>query len=122
MREIIYYKNYFKEFFDQQNEKVKEKIDQVLFLITIAERIPVKFFSHMTGTKGLYEIRIEHASNIYRIFCCFDEGKVVVIFNGFQKKSQKTPQKETGKALKIKDEYFFEKSKRKEDGNKKTKK
>lgn len=122
MRQIIYYKNYFHEFFDKQTEKVSEKIDQVLFLITIAERIPAKFFSHMTGTNALYEIRIEYASNIFRLFCCFDEGNVVVIFNGFQKKSQKTPQKEIDKALKIKDEYFFEKLKRKEDGNKKTKK
>lgn len=93
MRKIIYYKNYFLEFFDLQNEKVKDKIDQVLFLITVAERIPVKFFRHITGTNGLYEIRIEYASNIYRLFCCFDEGKIVVILNGFQKKSQKTPLK-----------------------------
>ena len=112
MRQIIYYKHYFQEFFDLQNDKVKDKIDQVLFLITIAERIPKKFFKHITGTNGLYEIRIEYASNIFRLFCCFDEGKVVVIFNGFQKKSQKTPPKEIEKALKIKEEYFFQKLQR----------
>jgi len=60
----------------------------------------------MTGTDGLFEIRIEYQSNIYRIFCCFDKGNLVVLFNGFQKKSQKTPRKEIDKALKIKDEYF----------------
>lgn len=63
----------------------------------------------MTGTDGLYEVRVEVGSNIYRIFCCFDEGKIVVLFNGFQKKTQKTPQKEIDKALQIKDEYFNEK-------------
>jgi phage-related protein len=57
----------------------------------------------------LYEIRVEFESNIYRIFCCFDKGKIVVIFNGFQKKSQKTPKTEIDKALKIKEEYFNQK-------------
>ena len=108
IRKLIYFKNYFNDFFNEQTEKVKEKIDYVLFLITVADRIPKKFFEHLTGTDGLYEIRIEFQSNIYRVFCCFDEGKVVVLFNGFQKKSQKTPQSEIEKALKIKDEYFEE--------------
>jgi len=75
-------------------------------MIRIADRIPSKFFQHMKGTTGLYEIRIEYQSNIYRIFCCFDEGNLVVLFNGFQKKSQKTPRKEIEKALRIKNEYF----------------
>jgi len=113
-RKLIFYKNYFDEFFNSQTRKVQEKIDYVLFLITIADRIPKKFFEHLTGTDGLYEIRIEFESNIYRIFCCFDEGKLVVLFNGFQKKSQKTPQKEIDKALKIKQEYFNDKNKKSE--------
>jgi len=111
-RKLIFYKNYFDEFFNSQTRKVQEKIDYVLFLITIADRIPKKFFEHLTGTDGLYEIRIEFESNIYRILCCFDEGKLVVLFNGFQKKSQKTPQKEIDKALKIKQEYFNDKIKK----------
>lgn len=88
------------------NGKLKDKIDQVLFMIRIAERIPAKFFKHLSGTDGLFEIRIEFQSNIYRIFCCFDEGDLVVLFNGFQKKSQKTPKQEIDKALKLKEEYF----------------
>jgi len=76
----------------------------------------------MTGTDGLYEIRIEYGTNIYRIFCCFDEGNIVVLFNGFQKKSQKTPQAEIDKALKIKKEYFDEKLKIKAHENHKKKK
>jgi len=75
-------------------------------MIRIAERIPAKFFKHLSGTDGLFEIRIEFQSNIYRIFCCFDEGDLVVLFNGFQKKSQKTPKQEIDKALKLKEEYF----------------
>lgn len=105
-REIIYFKNYFSEFFNAQIEKVKDKIDYVLFLVTVADRIPKKFFDNMKGYDGLWEIRIEFESNIYRIFCCFDEGNLVVLFNGFQKKSQKTPKNEIEKAMKIKSEYF----------------
>lgn len=119
VRQIIYFKDYFLNFFDKQSEKVKEKIDYVLFLITVANRIPKKFFDHLTGTDGLYEVRVEFEGNIYRVFCCFDEGKVVVLFNGFQKKTQKTPQAEIDKALKIKEEYFIEKMKTKKNENKK---
>jgi len=60
----------------------------------------------MENTDGLYEIRVEYGSNIYRIFCCFDEGRIVVLFNAFQKKTHKTPQKEIEKALRLKREYF----------------
>ena len=105
-RELIYFKEYFNEFFNTQIEKVKEKIDSVLFLVTVADRIPKKFFDKMTGYDGLWEIRIEFESNIYRIFCCFDEGNLVILFNGFQKKSQKTPINEIEKAMRIKNEYF----------------
>jgi putative component of toxin-antitoxin plasmid stabilization module len=115
-RKLIFFRNYFKEFFEPLKEKVKDKIDHVLFLVVSAERIPKKFFEYLNGTDGLFEIKIEFESNIYRIFCCFDEGNLVVLFNGFQKKSQKTPRKEIEKALKIKDEYFN--SKRKKDENK----
>ncbi len=113
-RKLIFFKNYFNDFFNSLSSKVKEKVDYVLFLATVANRIPAKFFEHVTGTDGLFEIRIEFESNIYRIFCCFDEGNLVVLFNGFQKKSQKTPRSEIEKAIKIKEEYF----KLKRDGKK----
>jgi phage-related protein len=109
VRKIIYYQNHFQEFFDKQTEKVKTKIDEVLFLITIVERVPKKFLQHMEGTDGLYEVRIELGSNIFRVFCCFDEGKLVVLFNGFQKKTQKTPKSEIERAKKLKAEYFAQK-------------
>lgn len=66
VRHLVYYKNYFNDFFDQRTEKVKQKIDYVLFVISTAERIPQKFFQHMEGTNGLYEIRVEFQGNIYR--------------------------------------------------------
>lgn len=119
VRQIIYFKHYFSDFFEEQTEKVKEKIDYVLFVVTVAERIPKKFFKYMTGTDGLYEVRVEFQGNIYRIFSCFDEGNLIVLFSGFKKKTQKTPQSELDKALKIKEEYFKEKLKNKKDENKK---
>ena len=118
IREIVFYKDYFDDFFETLNDKVKDKIDEVLFMITILERVPAKFFKSIEGIKGLFEIRIEYESNIYRIFCCFDKGNLVVLFNGFQKKTQKTPTKEINKAEKIMEAYFNE-QKDKENGNRK---
>ena len=114
-RNLVFFKNYFKEFFEAQRENVKEKMDYVLFLITTVERIPRKFFSDIKGHVGLFEIKIEFESNIYRIFCCFDEGNLIVLFNGFQKK---TPKQEIEKAIRIMKEYFHLKEKNNE-GNKK---
>lgn len=112
VRKIVFHKNYFIEFYQEQDEKVKLKIQYVLELIKQVDRVPEKFLKHLTGTNGLYEIRIENKSNIYRIFCCFDNGKLVVLFNGFQKKTQKTPKNEIEKAIKIMNDYFEEKKKR----------
>lgn len=109
VRHIIFYKTHFEDFFNQQSEKVKNKIDEVLFTISIIDRVPKKFLQHLEGTDGLYEVRIELGSNIFRIFCCFDEGRLIVLFNGFQKKSQKTPKSEIEKAERLKNEYFIEK-------------
>lgn len=108
-RRLVFFKNHYHGFYYSQKQRVKDKINNILFLIVYADRIPSKFFKHINGTDGLYEIRIEFESNIYRIFCCFDEGNLVVLFNGFIKKSRKTPRGEITRALKLKDEYFNEK-------------
>jgi phage-related protein len=109
VRQIVFYKNYFADFFEQQNEKVQLKIDFVLDMIANLERVPEKFLKHLEGTEGLYEIRVEQGSNIFRIFCCFDKGKLVVLFNAFQKKTDKTPRKEIEKAELLRRTYFSEK-------------
>ncbi|QBO59094.1 type II toxin-antitoxin system RelE/ParE family toxin [Chryseobacterium salivictor] len=108
-RRIEFYQNHFLDFYKVQDEKVKSKIKNVLELIKQVERVPEKFLKHLSGTDGLYEIRIEYQSNIYRIFCCFDKGNLVILFNAFQKKSQKTPQQELDKAVRLKNEYFEKK-------------
>jgi phage-related protein len=109
IRTIIFYKNYFREFFEKQHDKVKNKIIWTFDLIEELQRIPETYLKHLEGTDGLYEIRIQVASDVFRIFCFFDDGKLVVLANGFQKKTQKTPKKEIDKALKIKAEYENEK-------------
>ncbi len=111
IRKIFFHENHFISFYQTQDEKVKTKILYVLELIKQVDRVPEKFLKHLTGTDGLYEIRIEHKSNIYRLFCCFDEGKLVVLFNGFQKKTQKTPKGELDKALRLMQDYFEQKNK-----------
>ena len=108
-REIRFYENYFIEFYLSLDLSVQEKIEYVFKVIRTVDMIPQKFLKHIEGTDGLYEIRVKVGSDIYRVFCCFDAGRIVVLFNGFQKKIQKTPKKEIDKALKIKQDYFDKK-------------
>lgn len=75
------------------------------------EKIPSTYFKSIEGVMGLYEIRIEESGNIYRIFCCMDDGNLVILFNAFQKKTQKTPQNEIEKAKRIMKEYYEQKHK-----------
>jgi len=105
-RKIIFHGSHFVDFYLEQTSKVQEKIEFVFHIIKRVERVSKKFLSPMENTDGLFEIRVEYGSDIYRIFCCFDEGRLVVLFNAFQKKTQKTPQKEIEKALRLKREYF----------------
>jgi len=105
-RKITFHGEHFIDFYKKLDANVKSKIQYVFELIKQVERVPLKFLSPMTGYEGLFEIRVEYQSNIYRIFCCFDEGRLVVLFNGFQKKTQKTPKKEIEKAMRLKNEYF----------------
>lgn len=112
VREIVYYKQYYLDFYKEQNENVRLKLNWTLDLIASLERVPSKFLKHLEGTDGIYEIRVEIGSNIFRVFCFFDQGKLVVLINGFHKKTQKTPKHEISLASKIKKEYFDEKGKR----------
>ena len=105
-RTIITYRNYFEEFLTRQRQKVKEKIIWTFLLIEEIQHIPETYLKHIEGTDGLYEIRIQFGSDIFRIFCFFDEGKLIVLANGFQKKTKKTPRQEIVKALKIMEEYY----------------
>jgi len=106
---IKFFRNYFIDFYIDLDTSVQEKIEYVFKLIRTVDRIPEKFLKHIEGTDGLYEIRIKTGSDIYRILCCFDSGRIVILFNGFQKKSEKTSRKEIDKGLRLKDDYFKQK-------------
>lgn len=105
-REIKFYKHYFNEFYVAQTEKVRKKIVQTLVWLQTLDRLPVTILKSIEGKKGLFEIRVEFGGDIFRVFCCFDEGSLVILFNGFQKKTQKTPSGEIEKAERLMKEYF----------------
>ena len=107
MRKIITYGGYFQQFIESLNPTELKKVDYVISLMEQVDRMPKKFVKYIK--EGLYELRVDTGNCIYRIFFIFDEGNIVVLFNGFQKKTQKTPKKEITKALKIKEAYYADK-------------
>jgi len=109
IRSVEYYKNYALDFINSQKPKVTAKINWTIGLIERVPRVPENYLKRLDGTDGLYEIRIQYGNNIFRIFCVFDDGKVIILLNGFQKKTKKTPAREIERALKIKKEYEQEK-------------
>ena len=103
-RRIITFGRYFGEFMEGLTAKERDKVDYGLVLLKTQDWLPTKFVKHIRD--GLYELRTEYNGNIYRVFFIFDEGNIVVLFNGFQKKTQKTPSSEITKALMIKGRYY----------------
>ena len=106
-RKIKSYGGYFESFMETLNEKEQEKVQYGLLLLKTQGRLPKKFVRLVRD--AVYELRTEYVGNIYRVFFIFDEGNIVVLFNGFQKKTQKTPQGEIEKAIKIKEAYYADK-------------
>jgi phage-related protein len=80
-----------------------------LGLISTIDRVPEKYFKHMEDSDGIFEVRVEVGSDIYRVFSFFDKGQLIILVNGFQKKTQKTPKKEIELAERLKKQYFDEK-------------
>jgi phage-related protein len=111
IRKIIYYKNYYRDFFNSLNSDVKRKFNWTLQLIATIDRIPEKYLKHITDSSGIYEIRVEVGSDTYRVFCFFDKGYLVILINGFKKKTEKTDKSEIRIAEKLKKQYFDEKNK-----------
>lgn len=106
IRQLVVFEDHFKEFRKTLDKETLKKLYQVLTLIMKVEIVPIRFLKAIRGRKGLYEIRSEYEGNIYRVFCCFDEGNLVILFNGFQKKTQKTPVEQLDKAEALMKKYF----------------
>jgi phage-related protein len=111
-REIFYYKDYYLDFFKILKPDVQKKINWTLQLIATIDRVPKKYFDHITNSTGIFEIRVEVGTDIYRVFSFFDKGNLIILINGFQKKTQKTPKSEIELAEKLKKQYFDEKAKK----------
>ena len=106
-RRILTYGGYFERFIESLSYKEKQKVKYGLLLLNTLDKIPTKFVKYIRG--GIYELRTEYNGNIFRVFFIFDEGNIVVLFNGFQKKTQKTPEKEIELAIRIKERYYEDK-------------
>ena len=104
-RKVIFYKSYFDDFLVAQSIKVQKKIIWTIELIEDLEMVPEIYLKHLENTKGLYEIRIQLGSNTWRVFCFFDKKRIVILLNGFCKKTNKTPRNQINKALSLMNEY-----------------
>ena len=110
IRNVFYYRRHYLDFFATLKPAVQKKFNWTLKLLSSVDRVPEKYFKHLTGSSGLYEIRVEVGSDIYRVFSFFDKGQLIILVNGFQKKTPKTPKNELELAEKIKQQYFDEKA------------
>lgn len=111
VREVVEFESHFSDFLKKQPQKVQNKIYKIIEAIETLERVPANYLKALTGTNGLYEARIQLGSDIWRVFCFFDKGKLVVLLNGFTKKTQRTPKNEIEKALQLMQKYYTTKRK-----------
>ena len=109
VRNATLYKHYFNDFYKKLDRKSKAKVDWTIKLVEHQQHVPIDYFKKLTDTDGIWEIRVKQGSNIFRILCFFDTGSLIILENGFQKKTQKTPKSEIEKAERIKKDYFNEK-------------
>lgn len=109
IREVIAYKDYFDSFLEGLDKKAQDKIFKIIEAIETLQVIPSNYLRSIQGVPGLFEARVQLGNNIWRVFCFFDGGSLVILLNGFQKKSQKTPRSEIEKASRLMNEYYSEK-------------
>ncbi len=115
MRKIEFYRTEsdsspVEEFLDSLTDKQTAKIAWVLRIVRDYERVSKEYFKKLVGTDDIWEIRIKFGKDIFRILCFFEKGKIIVLTNGFVKKSQKTPSSEIKLAEKRKKEYIARKN------------
>ncbi|MBU3713518.1 MAG: type II toxin-antitoxin system RelE/ParE family toxin [Ferruginibacter sp.] len=109
IREVVAYKHYFEELLNKQPVKIQDKIFKIIEAIETLERIPANYLKLIEGIRGLYEARIRLGSNIWRVFCFFEKDRLVILLNGFIKKTEKTPRREIEKAIRLMNEYYEQK-------------
>ena len=107
IRKIIAYKSYYHDFMKKLSDEEQKKIKRSLLLFETEDKIPYHYIKYIKD--GVYEFRVTHKNNEFRIFFIYDGEQIVVLFNSFKKKTQKTPQNEIEKALTLKKEYYEDK-------------
>ncbi len=105
IRTVVVYGEHYWHFYYSLSARVRKRIDWTVGLVEYLPMVPEQYLKHITGT-DLYEIRVGSGRNIFRIFCFFEEGRVVILLNGFQKKTEKTPPGEIERALQLKKQYY----------------
>ncbi len=105
-RQVSFYENHFLDFYKKQSLIVRKKIDWTILLIKTTQIVPDKYLKHLTNTDGIWEVRVSAGNGIFRVFCFFEKGNMIILLSGFQKKTQKTPKKEIRRAEKLKKEYY----------------
>jgi phage-related protein len=108
-RTVEAFRDHFYHLLSKQTQAVRDKVYWTIKFIEEVPRVSDKYLKKLEATDGLYEIRIQFGGNIFRIFCFFDDGKLIILLNGFAKKTQKTPRREIELALRLKDDYYAEK-------------
>lgn len=109
VRKVIAYKHYFIDFVKSLPIKLQDKVMKSILYVETQQRVPSSYLKHIEGTDGLYELRAKFSTDIVRVFCFFDGERLIVLLSGFQKKTQKTPQGEIHRALRLMQEYYQEK-------------
>ncbi len=104
---IIAYKTYFDDFMDKLSVDEQDKIEDCLLLLETEDKIPRHYIKYIKD--GIYEFRVTYKNNEFRILFIYDGEQIVVLFNSFKKKTQKTPQNEIEKAIRLKKEYYEDK-------------
>ena len=111
IRKVFFYEDHYLNFYKTLKPEVQKKFNWTIQLVSTMEMIPKKYFKYLVNTSGIFEIRVEVGSDIYRVMSFFDEGNMIILINGFQKKTKKTPTNELALAEKLKKQYFDEKAK-----------
>lgn len=104
LRKIIAYKGYYQAFINKLSVKEQDKLRKALFLLRSLDKVPYHYIKYIRD--GLYELRVSYGNNALRLFFIYDGNTIVILLNGFRKKTQKTPKKEIDQALKLKNEYY----------------
>lgn len=107
IRRIIAYGNYYRDFMASLSEKERLKVQRALLLFSNNDRILAHYIKYLK--EGIYEFRVTYGNNEFRIFFCYDGDKLVILFNGLRKKTQKTPLADINKAIRLKEQYYADK-------------